>query len=645
MLAHLTDVSIRSLVLALIAVLVLLVPRCRRTAALQHAVWTAVVCGMLALFAFGTALPRLPLRALDRPAVAPLRSAPRLWETPIAGAASELPAPVPAARRRSTGWSNVWSKIALYAYAAIAFAFLARFLTGMLLARRLLTRSSPAAPGFHESAMIAVPLTIGVTRPKILLPLEWRDWNRDKLNAVLAHEGAHVRRRDGLVSALAGINRCIFWFHPLAWWMERRLVLLAELACDESCVAALGNREEYARLLLDMARVVDGAHGRLQSLALTMAAPSHLRRRIDSILEAGRKPSRGLSRTGWAAIALCGIPVVFGAGTLTLDRQPPVLTLDMPRPNAPAPPRLLAQARPTQPAPIPASAATPKFEVAAIRPSTSCDAGDGGRSGSGGGIRRIRWSPGRLNLECQTVADLIRWAYLLYANGTPWPVSATTGLEIRPISFHVLDQPIKGSPAWINSDRYTIDAKAESPQSQEMMRGPMMQALLEDRFKLKIHREVRDVPVYELTVAKGGPKLQKAREGGCITVDFTKGPPPEPTPGQPPPDLCGMVRMSSTDDGLDMHGVTMADLCAQLSVSLDHDIVDKTATTGVYDVHLELSFSDLGYTPTDRGGTIMVPTDGAAISVAVQKLGLKLERANAPGEFLVIDNIERPSEN
>jgi hypothetical protein len=68
---------------------------------------------------------------------------------------------------------------------------------------------------------------VGWLRPRVLLPLEWREWDRNKLDAVLAHEGAHVRRRDGLIAALAAVNRCVFWFHPLAWMLERKLALLA----------------------------------------------------------------------------------------------------------------------------------------------------------------------------------------------------------------------------------------------------------------------------------------------------------------------------------------------------------------------------------------------------------------------------------
>ncbi len=161
-----------------------------------------------------------------------------------------------------------WSEVALYAYAAIAFAFLARFAMGMFLVRRLLARSKPGEAGFLESELIAVPLTVGWLRPKILLPMEWREWDREKWDAVLTHEGAHVRRRDGLVSALAGINRCIFWFHPLAWMLERRLRLLAELACDESSVATLGGPR---RLCAPLAR--NGASRGRNAWTITISRP------------------------------------------------------------------------------------------------------------------------------------------------------------------------------------------------------------------------------------------------------------------------------------------------------------------------------------------------------------------------------------
>ncbi len=76
------------------------------------------------------------------------------------------------------------------------------------------------------------------------------------MRAVIAHEMAHVQRRDPLVAMLAHVNRCLFWFHPVAWWLERALAAAAEHACDEAAVRTTGARETYAQTLLDMAQLV-----------------------------------------------------------------------------------------------------------------------------------------------------------------------------------------------------------------------------------------------------------------------------------------------------------------------------------------------------------------------------------------------------
>jgi hypothetical protein len=164
MFAYLADVSIRSLLLAASAIAVLAISRNRRSAALEHAVWTAVVCGMLALFALGRALPRLPLRVLTSPAATPVQSTPLLWKAPLTEAPAELSVQMQTNVQHSINWSDV----VIYAYAAIDFAFLARFITGMFLVRRLPAASKPAGAGFLESGVIAVPLTVGCFRPQIL---------------------------------------------------------------------------------------------------------------------------------------------------------------------------------------------------------------------------------------------------------------------------------------------------------------------------------------------------------------------------------------------------------------------------------------------------------------------------------------------
>ena len=102
-------------------------------------------------------------------------------------------------------------------------------------------------------------------------------------------------------------------------------------------------------------------------------------------------------------------------------------------------------------------------------------------------------------LRCGKVEGLIQDAYIRFADGE----------RINPHFFY---EALTGGPGWIRNDRYDIEAKPEGTPSREMMSGPMMQALLEDRFKLKIHREVKEVPVYDLVIAKGGPKVPKVDE-------------------------------------------------------------------------------------------------------------------------------------
>src|SRR4029077_2706633 len=108
----------------------------------------------------------------------------------------------------------------------------------------------------------------------------------------------------------ACINRCVFWFHPAAWLIERRLAALAERLCDEHGAFALGDAASYARILLEMVQTV-GPEGRLRGHALTMASRSHLSQRLEALLEldwTARKPAPRL------AIAFATLPLVIASG-------------------------------------------------------------------------------------------------------------------------------------------------------------------------------------------------------------------------------------------------------------------------------------------------------------------------------------------
>jgi uncharacterized protein (TIGR03435 family) len=270
-----------------------------------------------------------------------------------------------------------------------------------------------------------------------------------------------------------------------------------------------------------------------------------------------------------------------------------------------------------------ADAQRPSFDVASIRPNSGCAT----QQRSGQGV-----SPGRLNLECVTLQVAIENAYGVWANAA------------RPTLKHA---DVRGGPGWVNSDYYAILATAAGNPSRGQMNGPMLRTLLEERFTLKVHRESKDVPVYALTVAKNGLKLKPAQDGRCVQLDPNQMP-PTPTPGAPPPVVCGrpIPAPKGRNVTFDVFGVTIADFAdGLLSRVMDRVVIDKTGQAGLFDVHFEFTPDDA----TPLGGQGPVPRSGEfglSIFTALEdQLGLKLESTKGPVDVIVIDHIERPSEN
>jgi hypothetical protein len=208
------------------------------------------------------------------------------------------------------------------AYTAVAGLMLLRLLVGWR-AAVLIVRGSAPCRGLgpdpktpraevRESRELKVPVTVGVWHPVILLPAAWRSWTRETLCAVLAHERAHVERRDALVAGLARLNRSLFWFHPLAWWLERRLAAAAEEVCDAAGARAMGDPRRYARLLIGMAESVRAAGGRVSALAVGMGGGRLLRRRVDRVLDASVRGRVSPLRAG-ATAAACASAIALAS--------------------------------------------------------------------------------------------------------------------------------------------------------------------------------------------------------------------------------------------------------------------------------------------------------------------------------------------
>jgi uncharacterized protein (TIGR03435 family) len=268
----------------------------------------------------------------------------------------------------------------------------------------------------------------------------------------------------------------------------------------------------------------------------------------------------------------------------------------------------------------------PKFEVTSVKP---CEPGTGGRRRS---VENT--SPERLSLVCQNLKSLIQWAYILLADGKFHAITATT--------------PIEGGPAWINSDLYEITAVTSSPESQEMMNGPMLQTLLEDRFQLKVRWVTKRVPVYALTVAKGGPKLSPHKDGTCVPIVFGA-PPPQVAPGQQLPTACGTGWNKRVGPNLvfEPRGMSMEQFADWFT--LDRPVIDETGIKGLFDFHLQYAPDDISRESWPANAPPGPPSDdlpAASLFTAVQEqLGLKLAPTKGPTKSLVIDHVEQPSPN
>jgi uncharacterized protein (TIGR03435 family) len=259
------------------------------------------------------------------------------------------------------------------------------------------------------------------------------------------------------------------------------------------------------------------------------------------------------------------------------------------------------------------SADSPRFEVASIKLNTSTPQ-----------RHMIRPLPGGLHTQNASVRFLMQNAYSLQ-------------------SFQIV-----GGPSWTDSDGYDIEAKGAVGTSQSHVLL-MLQSLLEDRFHLKVHRGTKELPAYALTAAKSGLKLPPPKEPGCINVA-------SPAPAARGPQLptpCGHAVVMGGASGMIMQGasVPMAEFTRTLSMIVGSPIIDKTGVLEKFDVRLEFypDEATAGLPNPRRPGDPEQPsdpTDSPSILIALQQqLGLKLEATKGPVEVLVIDHVERPTEN
>jgi bla regulator protein BlaR1 len=434
-----------------------------------------------------------------------------------------------------------------------------------------------------SSGMRLEPGVFGVCKPVLLLPEGiTKQLTVPQLEAIIAHELCHVGRRDNLTATIQMVVEAIFWFYPLVWWIETRLVEERERACDEEVLRMVGEPEVYAQGILNVCKFY------LESplVCVSGITGADLKKRIDEIMI-----PRVTHKLDWTRKLLL---IAAGAAALA---GPVAIGLMNPSPS-------LAQSRPS---------AHLAFDAASVKPNKSGDL----RAPS------TILPGGRFTATNNTLRDLILKAY---------------GILLTPYL-------LSGGPAWIDSERYDVDAKAEAgaipanAPSKVLWEKTrlMLRTLLTERFKLSIRRETKEMPVYELVVAKNGPKLKKADQdcGASATAchGFSGGP----------------RQLSGT-------AVDMYDLALMLSAYSDRPVLDETGVQGNFDIKLQWNpfaartqpAEDVQRSPqaeAREGRNPDLDSLPSLFTALEQQLGLRLESRKGPVETYVIDHVERPSEN
>ena len=529
------------------------------------------------------------------------RAATTFASTPVSAAVTQMTQPFEPVQQASP-WAassaqhaHIWPMvfIALWAVGGlvVVLRWWRRWLQIRAAARAAMPSNIHAAVPVLMSPALMEPGVLGAIRPVMLLPegIAGR-LSQLQLNAIVEHELCHVRRRDNLTFALHMVVEALFWFYPLVWWVGARLVEERERACDEAVLQRGNEAESYAEGILSVCR-------HCVESPLPCAAGvggSDLKKRIVRIMSERVASRLGMCRRillGAAGILAIALPTAIGvlnAGQMAV----------------------LAQA-------ADAPADIPKFDVASIKPNKS-------------GEMRImmRFTPDGVSMTGVTTQMMLKQA------------------------FNVEDDRVIGVPAWARSDRFDIEAKVapeDAPKLDKLkgeQRMEMLQPLLEDRFNLKFHHETRELPVYTLVVAKGGPKLKPGATEGS-TGDGAQ-PQSKCCQGQM---MMGIGSLQAKDTSIDM-------LVHALSGQVGRTIIDKTGLTGKYDFSLHFTPENMpprmgpgpGSGPAGSPPGMDAPpppdTSGPDIFTAIQEqLGLKLVSEKGPVDVIVIDHIEKPSEN
>lgn len=511
-----------------------------------------------------------------------------------------------------TAWCLRWRRVAGAARAAVP-ATEGRELAALRRIERVAGITRPI--GLRMSGGALEPGVFGIFRPVLLWPASiGLRLNDQQVEAIIAHEIAHVRRRDNLAAAVHMVVQATFWFHPLVWWLSARLVDERERACDQDVIRLGSEPDVYAEGILKTVQYY------VESPLVCVAGVtgSDLKRRIEEIMH----NRAGLALNSWKKLLLLTAGVVTLAGPILLGGvSAPVAAQTPPAPTL-TDPRLT-------------------FESASVKPNRT----------------------GEMRVMMRNLP------------GGAYEATNVTARAMIQQAMAIAEFQLIGAPAWLDTERY--DVLAKSPAGAVQSEFPQRyRNLVEERFKLKTHRETRELPVYALVLARTDGKLgaqlipsksdcspegmaaMRAQMGAgapAVAAGAGRGPIPMMMPaiaplGEPRP--CTNMR---TGGQIMAGGSTPAELARMLQQNTGRVVLDRTGLTGRYDFDLKFTpdpgmqgRGPGGGLPPEPGPQNVRPIDPDALTIFTalqEQLGLKLESTRGPVDVVVIDSVERATEN
>jgi uncharacterized protein (TIGR03435 family) len=528
------------------------------------------------------------------------------------------------------------------------------------------------------------PGVFGVLHPVLLLPEGIRQrLSETQLDAIIAHELCHVRRRDNLTAIVHMLVEAVFWFYPPVWWISARLLEERERACDEAVLESRREPLAYAEGILNVCK----SYVEAPMSCVSGVTGSDLKKRIVRIMAHQVAHRLDLSRRlllSLVAMFLISVPVTVGvlhaAGrqAQTAPAETGIVGTWQGTLHIPQGPELRAVEQVTEPTPgnlkvmlysidqsgqgIPATSASFQNGVFKYSVEFLDNTFEGKMSADGKSISGT-WKQGSLSLPLvlERATPETEWtipapppkipAMAMNANpsfevatikpskpgqpgklytvrGTHFMTVNTTVMDLITVAYDVQQKQVVGGPDWISSDKFDIDGEPDVPGTPDLNQlKTMVQKLLADRFALKFHRETKSMSAYVLTVAKDGPKLSKSQgdPNGLPSLFFRQ---------------LGV---------LTVRNATMTEFARLMQTAVfDRPVVDQTGLQGQWDFTLK-------WTPDESqfggmGMKVPPPSDAAdappPLFTAIQEqIGLKLEAGKAPVPVLVLDHVEQPSPN